>query len=137
MLTGSFPARRRAGPLPHRPPGGHPMADVVSIDPRTGETVEVVAQETTSAEVDRLCAAALAAAPALEGMGRAGRAALLGALADALETRREDVVAVADRETGLGTTRLNGELTRTCYQLRLFGEVIEEGSYLEATIDHA
>jgi NADP-dependent aldehyde dehydrogenase len=110
---------------------------VVSIDPRTGETVEVVAQETTTAEVERLCAAALAAAPALDGMGRAGRAALLGALADALEARREDVVAVADRETGLGPTRLNGELTRTCYQLRLFGEVLEEGSYLEATIDHA
>src|SRR4029079_18353686 len=30
--------------------------DVVSIDPRTGEAVEVVAQETTTAEVDRLCA---------------------------------------------------------------------------------
>ncbi|MCW2684329.1 MAG: aldH [Blastococcus sp.] len=113
------------------------MVDVVSIDPRTGETVEVVAQETTSAEVDRLCAAALAAAPALDGMGRAGRQALLGALADALEARRDDVVATADRESGLGTTRLNGELTRTCYQLRLFGEVLEEGSYLEATIDHA
>ncbi|MFD2091013.1 aldehyde dehydrogenase (NADP(+)) [Blastococcus deserti] len=113
-----------------------PARDVVSIDPRTGEAVEVVAQETTSAEVDRLCAAALAAAPALDGMGRAGRAALLRALADALEARREDVVATADRETALGGTRLNGELTRTCYQLRLFGEVIEEGSYLEATIDH-
>jgi NADP-dependent aldehyde dehydrogenase len=110
---------------------------VVSIDPRTGEAVEVVAEETTTAEVERLCAAALAAAPALEGMGRAGRAALLGALADALEARREDVVAVADRESGLGPTRLNGELTRTCYQLRLFGEVLTEGSYLEATIDHA
>ena len=30
--------------------------DVVSIDPRTGETVEVVAQETTTEEVDALCA---------------------------------------------------------------------------------
>jgi NADP-dependent aldehyde dehydrogenase len=113
------------------------MADIVSIDPRTGETVEVVAQETTSDQVDALCAAALAAAPALDALGRAGRAALLRALADALEGRREDVVAVADRETALGTTRLNGELTRTCYQLRLFAEVLDEGSYLEATIDHA
>ncbi|WP_456599386.1 aldehyde dehydrogenase (NADP(+)) [Blastococcus sp. SYSU DS0616] len=111
--------------------------DVVSIDPRTGEAAEVVAQETTTEEVDRLCAAALAAAPALDELGRAGRAALLRALADALEGRREGVVAVADRETALGTTRLNGELTRTCYQLRLFAEVLEEGSYLEAAIDHA
>ncbi|MGS2618699.1 aldehyde dehydrogenase (NADP(+)) [Micromonospora sp. LZ34] len=113
------------------------MAAVVSIDPRTGQPVEEVARETTSAEVDRLCAAALAAAPGLEALGRAGRAALLRSLADALEDRREDVVAVADRETALGPVRLNGELTRTCYQLRLFAEVLDEGSYLEATIDHA
>ncbi|SCL22931.1 NADP-dependent aldehyde dehydrogenase [Micromonospora pallida] len=113
------------------------MPDVVSIDPRTGQAVEVVAQETTTAEVDRLCAAALAATPGLEALGRAGRAALLRALADALEDRREDVVGVADRETALGQVRLNGELTRTCYQLRLFAEVLDEGSYLEATIDHA
>ena len=111
------------------------MGDVVSIDPRTGETVEAVAQETTTEEVQQLCAAALAAFPALEEMGRERRAALLGALADALEARRDDVVAVADRETGLGPVRLGGELTRTCYQLRLFGEVLLEGSYLEATID--
>jgi NADP-dependent aldehyde dehydrogenase len=113
------------------------MSDVVSIEPRTGNAVEVVAPATTSEEVDRLCAAALAAAPALEELGRAGRAALLRALADALEARRDDVVTVADRETALGTTRLNGELTRTCYQLRLFAEVLDEGSYLEAAIDHA
>ncbi|SDN75003.1 aldehyde dehydrogenase (NADP(+)) [Geodermatophilus sp. DSM 45219] len=112
------------------------MADVVSTDPRTGEAVEVVARETTTEEVDRLCAAALAAAPGLDALGRAGRAALLRALADALEARRGDVVAVADRETALGPTRLNGELTRTCYQLRLFAEVLDEGSYLEAAIDH-
>ena len=112
------------------------MSDVVSIDPRTGQAAEVVAQETGPEEVARLCEAALAAAPALDELGRAGRAALLRALADALEARREDVVAVADRETALGGGRLNGELTRTCYQLRLFAEVLDEGSYLEATIDH-
>ncbi|WP_448618992.1 aldehyde dehydrogenase (NADP(+)) [Geodermatophilus sp. URMC 65] len=112
-----------------------PDRGVVSTDPRTGETVEVVAQETPREEVDRLCTAALAAAPALDALGRAGRAALLRALADALEARRDDVVAVADRETALGPTRLNGELTRTCYQLRLFAEVLDEGSYLEAAID--
>ncbi len=113
------------------------MADVVSTDPRTGEVVETVAQETTTAEVDRLCVAALTAAPALDALGRDGRAALLRGLADALEVHRDDIVAVADRETALGTTRVNGELTRTCYQLRLFAEVLEEGSYLEAAIDHA
>jgi NADP-dependent aldehyde dehydrogenase len=112
------------------------MADILSIDPRTGRTVEVVAQETTEEQVDRQCAAALAAAPLLDELGRGRRAALLDALADALEARRADIVALADRETALGPGRLEGELTRTCYQLRLFGEVLQEGSYLEAAIDH-
>lgn len=113
------------------------MTDVKSINPRTGEAVATVAPETTTDQVDRLACAALAAAPELEALGRTGRATLLRALADALQARREEIVAVADRETGLGTTRLNGELTRTCYQLELFAQVLEEGSYLEATIDHA
>ncbi|MEU4423758.1 aldehyde dehydrogenase (NADP(+)) [Actinoplanes sp. NPDC024001] len=113
------------------------MTGVPSIDPRSGETVEIVAQETTTAEVDQLCQAALTAAAPLEDLGRDGRAALLISLADALEDAREQVVAIADRETGLGATRLNGELTRTTYQLRLFASVLTDGGYLEATVDHA
>lgn len=113
------------------------MTDVVSVDPRTGRAVEVVAQETSTTEVNRLCQAALTAAPLLEDLGRAGRARLLRSAADALDARRDDLVTLADRETGLGATRLNGELTRTCYQLRLFAEVLDEGSYLEAAVDHA
>jgi NADP-dependent aldehyde dehydrogenase len=112
------------------------VTDVVSIDPRTGHAVEVVAPETTPEEVRRLCDQAAAAVPALAAIGRAGRAGLLRRLADALDARREEIVAVADRETALGATRLGGELTRTCYQLRLFAEVLDEGSYVEATIDH-
>ncbi|WP_346618407.1 aldehyde dehydrogenase (NADP(+)) [Blastococcus montanus] len=112
------------------------MVDVVGIEPRTGEPIGVAAQETAPEEVARLAEAALAAAPHLDRMGRTGRAALLRALADGLEAERDDIVAVADRETALGTGRLDGELTRTCYQLRLFGDVLEEGSYLEAAVDH-
>jgi NADP-dependent aldehyde dehydrogenase len=113
------------------------MADVLSTDPRTGRPVEVVAEETGTDEVARLCAVAADAAAGLDGLGRDGRAGLLEAVADALEARRDDVVAVADRETALGPARLGGELTRTGYQLRLFAEVLREGSYLEAAIDRA
>lgn len=111
------------------------MTVVASIDPRTGAQAAVVAEETTSAEVDRLCRAAASAAPWLEAAGREFRASLLRRMADALEARGEEVVALADRETGIGPTRLGGELRRTCFQLRLFAEVLEEGAYLEATID--
>jgi NADP-dependent aldehyde dehydrogenase len=62
---------------------------------------------------------------------------MLRAMADALEAVREELVATADRESALGLPRLNGELTRTTFQLRFFAEVIEDGGYLEAVIDHA
>jgi NADP-dependent aldehyde dehydrogenase len=62
---------------------------------------------------------------------------MLRAMADALEADRELLVETADRETALGPTRLNGELTRTTFQLRFFADVVDDGAYLEATIDHA
>ena len=62
---------------------------------------------------------------------------MLRSMAEALEERRGRLIEVADRETALGEARLSNELTRTQYQLRLFAEVLEEGSYLEAIIDHA
>ncbi|MEV0643655.1 aldehyde dehydrogenase (NADP(+)) [Phytomonospora sp. NPDC050363] len=116
------------------------MTDVPSIDPSTGEIAEIdyrSAPETTPEQVDRLCRAAASAAEPLEALGRDGRASLLDALAEALEGAGDRIVAVADRETGLGATRLTGELARTCYQLRLFAEVLRDGGYLEATVDHA
>jgi len=113
------------------------MTAVPSIDPRTGATAEIVAGETSTAQVDAFCRAALAAAAPLEALGRDGRAALLDTLADALEEDRAPIVEVADRETALGTTRLTGELIRTTYQLRHFAEVLRDGGCLEATVDHA
>nr|WP_260312198.1 MULTISPECIES: aldehyde dehydrogenase (NADP(+)) [unclassified Rathayibacter] len=65
------------------------------------------------------------------------RALWLEAVATALDSRSDDLVAIADAETHLGSPRLPGELARTTAQLRLFAAVIREGSYLEATIDHA
>jgi NADP-dependent aldehyde dehydrogenase len=113
------------------------MTAVTSTDPRTGRVVSTVAEETTVEQVAELGRRAAAAAPRLDRLGRPFRADLLRALADALEADRETIVGLADRETALGTTRLNNELNRTCYQFRLFAEVVEEGGFLEAIIDHA
>jgi len=110
--------------------------NITSINPKTAAIEEDVAEESTPEEVDELCRSAAAAAPFLHELRRAGRASLLRSIAEELEASRDRIVAIADRETALGTTRLQGELTRTCYQLRLFAEVLEEGSYLEVTIDH-
>lgn len=112
-------------------------AKVVSIDPRTGTEVEQIATETTAGQVAELCAAAAIAGPALEALGRDDRAGLLESVAAELEADGERIVALADRETALGAGRLTGELARTAFQLRFMGEVIRDGGYLDATIDHA
>ncbi|MFI2228644.1 aldehyde dehydrogenase family protein [Nocardia testacea] len=110
---------------------------LLSVDPRTGTAEPTELAATPREVVARLGAAAGAAHPVLIAEGRPGRAALLTEIADRLEARGAQIVAAADRETALGTGRLRGELIRTCYQLRMFAEVITEGSYLEAVIDHA
>ncbi len=110
---------------------------ISSLDARTGSVVATVAEETSDDELDALCRSAAEAAPELEALGRRRRATMLSGMAATLEARRAEVVQAADRETALGEARLNGELTRTCFQLRFMADVITDGAYLEATIDHA
>jgi NADP-dependent aldehyde dehydrogenase len=113
------------------------MSTIDSIDPTTGSVVESVAGVTTDAQVDEITARAAAAAPIFVAAGREFRSRLLRAIAGELESIREDIVRVGTRETALPEARLNGELTRTVYQARLFADVVDDGGYLEATIDHA
>ncbi len=108
-----------------------------AMDPRTGTPTGFEVAQMSAADVDVVAQAAAVAAPAFAKTSRTQRAGWLRALADGLDTARPELVAVADRETGLGEGRLTGELTRTCFQLRLFADVLEDGGYLDAIIDHA
>jgi NADP-dependent aldehyde dehydrogenase len=112
---------------------------VWSVDARTGEPRDAVAVavEATPAEVADACAAADAARAALDAAGIPGRAALLREMAAGLEASADELIEVADAESALGEPRLRGELARTAFQLRLFAEALEEGSWLSVTIDHA
>jgi NADP-dependent aldehyde dehydrogenase len=105
------------------------------MNPHTGEPVGPPVPHTTDSDVDRLARAAATAAPAFAALPLDRRAELLRAVAAALEAARDELVALADSETGIGAARLNGELTRTRVQLEMFAEVIREGSFHEATID--
>ncbi|MEU3292244.1 aldehyde dehydrogenase (NADP(+)) [Streptomyces longwoodensis] len=109
-------------------------APVWSVDPRTGKQREQVAVEATAQEVD----AAVRAAHEVRGSlaDRAVRAAFLRGAADALEAARDGLVETADAETALGPVRLTGELARTCYQLRAFADIVDEGAFLGVVIDH-
>ncbi|MBW9119788.1 aldehyde dehydrogenase (NADP(+)) [Microbacterium trichothecenolyticum] len=92
---------------------------------------------TTPTELEALARAAAAAAPIWRATDAATRASWLRAAADALDAHIDELVEIADEETRLGETRLRGEVGRTTGQLRLFASVVEEGSYLELTVDDA
>lgn len=81
--------------------------------------------------------AAASAAPALAASTAADRASWLRAIADRLDAHVDELAQLAHEETHLDLARLTGEVARTTSQLRLFAEVVTEGSYLEVTIDHA
>ncbi|MDX3385001.1 aldehyde dehydrogenase (NADP(+)) [Streptomyces niveiscabiei] len=109
-------------------------APVWSVDPRTGKQREQVADEATAQEVDAAVRAAHAARASLA--DRTVRAAFLRGAADQLEAAKEALVETADAETALGPVRLNGELARTCYQLRAFAAIVDEGAFLDVVINH-
>lgn len=67
----------------------------------------------------------------------AARAALLEKIAAALETARPLLISTAQAESHLPQSRLNGELSRTTGQLKLFADLIREGSWVQASIDPA
>jgi NADP-dependent aldehyde dehydrogenase len=107
-----------------------------TVNPATGEVRTTNLVESDAAAVETACRRA-AEVFAAGSPSRAERAVWLRAAADTFEDRREDLIATTAAETALPTTgRLEGELARVCHQMRLFAEVVEEGSFLEATIDH-
>ncbi|WP_158863955.1 aldehyde dehydrogenase family protein [Leifsonia sp. AG29] len=91
--------------------------------------------ETAGAAVSVDEAVAAARAAFRTGATRAERSRWLEALAASLEADRDELVALAARETHLAETRLTGEVARTAAQLRFFGAVVREGAYLEAVVE--
>ncbi|GAB3301519.1 aldehyde dehydrogenase (NADP(+)) [Parasphingorhabdus pacifica] len=88
-------------------------------------------------DLEAVLDAAVDAAEPLARLRPTERANLLREVANALDGATEELVALAQDETKLPEARLRGELVRTTFQLRLFGEVLEEGAYLDATLDSA
>src|ERR1700690_2277780 len=109
----------------------------MSTNPATGEQRSLGFQEDGAAEV--LAATEHAASALKEFAGRPlnWRAEVLRTMAEELEGDSVNLIALANFETALPTTRLEGELRRPAYQLRFFADVVADGSFLDATIDHA
>jgi len=97
----------------------------------------VAMHDSTAAQIDAAVASAAAAHPAWSRSSAAVRAALLRGLAAALDADRATLVPMADEETALGPARLDGELDRTCFQLRGFADQVLAGAPFATTDDAA
>ncbi|MEU0559242.1 aldehyde dehydrogenase family protein [Dactylosporangium sp. NPDC006015] len=113
-----------------------PTSPETSHDPRTGLPT-TTARPTSRAELERTMARAVAAAPTLSRAAPRDRARWLHTVADAVEGARGDLVRLADWETALGTTRLQGELTRTVAQIRFYADEAAAGYFLRVEHDTA
>ncbi len=109
----------------------------LGVNPATGEALAPPYREATRDEVDRALVAAEAAFEAYRDRAPAERAAFLRRIADEITALGDALVDRAAAETGLPAARLTGERARTVGQLRLFAELVEEGSWVDARIDPA
>src|SRR3984885_8839046 len=107
------------------------------INPANGAKIETAFYSATSDDIDRATNLAADAFPLFASRGGKERAGLLRRIADGLTSEIGMVVERAHLESGLPLPRLKSELHRTTGQLRLFAEVLEEGSWVNARIDEA
>lgn len=94
----------------------------------------------TEASIDEINQAVKLAAEASQSYSKKSgkeKATFLRAIADEIEALGENLVGVYISESGLPAGRAAGERGRTVGQLRAFAAHIEEGSWVEASIDTA
>ena len=65
------------------------------------------------------------------------KALFLETIADNIESLGDELIKQASEETNLPAPRLTGERGRTTMQLRMFAQMLREGSWVEASIDTA
>ena len=110
-------------------------AKVRALDPASNAELEPAFGHGGEAEVRQACEAAAFAA--YRGTTTEQRARFLERIADNIEEIGDALIERAHAETGLPTARLAGERARTTGQLRLFAEVVREGSWIGARVDPA
>lgn len=107
-----------------------------AINPATGSRLDPGFFSATTSDVKRAAELAAEAFVSFRAWSGARRAALLQAIASSLEGEKRTIVERAHLETALPLPRLEGEMARTCGQLRLFAGLIEDGWWQDARIDH-
>lgn len=108
-----------------------------AVNPATGKRLDPLYYEATSGEIDRAMQLAQQAFETFRSTPAEKIAALLDAMADEITALGDELIQRANAETGLPEARLNGERGRTTGQLKMFAQLVREGSWVDARIDRA
>jgi 2,5-dioxopentanoate dehydrogenase len=108
-----------------------------ATDPTTGQRLRPAFISASPEEVELAVRLAAESFQVYRHISGRDRAALLRKIAAKIESVADEVIERAKQETALPVARLQGETARTCGQLRLFAQVAEEGSWVNARIDLA
>ena len=107
-----------------------------AVDPARSAALEPAFHEATGEEIARAAQGA-AGAFARHRRDAARTAALLERIAQEIEALGDPLIERAAAETGLPAGRLKMERGRTVGQLRMFADLVAEGSWVDARIDRA
>ena len=108
-----------------------------AVNPASGEPLEPGFSCASSDDLDKAVRLAHEAFATYSHASGRNKAALLRSMATNIESVADVLVERAHLETALPLGRLQAETARTCAQLRLFAQVVEEGSWVMARIDRA
>ncbi|TVR85532.1 MAG: aldehyde dehydrogenase (NADP(+)) [Trueperaceae bacterium] len=108
-----------------------------AIAPATGQPLGPAFAEGGAAEADAALRAAAAAFEPYRALPPADRARFLRRIATEIEALGGTLIERTMHETALPEGRLQGERGRTTGQLRMFADLLEDGSWVGARIDRA
>ncbi|ASU32882.1 aldehyde dehydrogenase (NADP(+)) [Mucilaginibacter xinganensis] len=108
-----------------------------AVDPASGTGLPGEFYAASMSEADAAMKLADKAFSLYRNIGGAKKAAFLRSIADEIVAIGAPLIERAMAESGLPEARLIGERARTTNQLKMFADLLEEGSWVEAIIDTA
>ena len=106
-----------------------------AVDPTTGQPLQPEFRDATAGEVDAAVRGAASAFASYRAKAADAVAAFLERIRMEIEGLGDGLVERARAETGLPVARLQNERERTLNGVRLFTDLVREGSWITARID--
>ena len=108
-----------------------------TFNPKSNQATAWKFHEATDSEIEEAVTLASEAFQSYKDFAGSKKATFLRAIAEEIEALGDTLTDVYMQETGLPEGRAKGERGRTIGQLKAFASLLEQGSWIEATIDTA